>query len=443
MSLKKYVAPNATSLARLLPLFFGLGLMGIACDKSDNPVPQVSPSGTTPVPQPQPEAGPNPEAGPKPGTRPGVLVQATLPLLQISTRPLAIDKNGTPFVVSTQSDSFAVVPKAVVKYWDGAAWSQLGDALNVTTDRAAVDAVIAVDGDGKPFVAWEEGAGIYVKKWNGTAWIPIGGSLSLGTMRSEQPSIALDSTGKPFVAWVESLYNDTFGAFSDFIVKRWTGTEWVEVGDGVRQKNQGRELSLAINSSDQAVVAWIGAEVASTVPKVFVKQSTAGAWSTRSTSPSNPMIEGGANLLSIRPSLTLGADQTPVVAWYESINVTVNVFVSKASSGLQTWTPLGAGFSEQNPVKAYVPSIALDASGNFVVAYCEKIGDTQNTYVKRWNGAAWLPLGGGALDTDIELATYAPAVVVNKQANVASIVWRENPISGNSATIVYKEVSLK
>jgi hypothetical protein len=418
----------------LRPMLFGLALASVGCDKGADPatVPPVSPTGTSTV-------MPPPPPPPPPGKRPVSLVQATLPGIQLSKRPLAIDKNGNPFVASTQSTVIGGLAKTVVKYWDGAAWSQLGDALNVATDRAAFGASIAVDADGKPWVAWQEDAQIYVKKWSGTAWVAVGGSLSVGVIRSQDPSIALDSTGKPYVAWAESLLGNTI---DDVVVKRWTGSEWVEVGDGARKATATvNEVSLVVNASDQAVVAFIDRDDSNRY--TYVKQQSAGGpWSPWG-SPSTPMTAGGAPQSSVYPSLVIGTGQRPLVAWQErSAGGVTNIFVAQATAS-QMWTRLGAGFSTQDPANADVPSIAQDANGNPVVVYCEKNASSLlSTYAKQWNGTTWISLGGGALNTNVELTAYSPAVVVNKATNIASVAWREKVSFGNEFTIAYKEIDL-
>ena len=65
-----------------------------------------------------------------------------------------------------------------------------------------------------------------------------------------------------------------------------------------------------------------------------------------------------------------------------SLSLTVNSLLGS------TWTQLGSELNISSSQDAESPSLALDASGNPVVAWRENVpGQFGNIYVKRWDGA--------------------------------------------------------
>jgi len=125
---------------------------------------------------------------------------------------------------------------------------------------------LAIDGDGRPVVAWRDDSGgdfeIYLRRWNGDDWVELDGSASGGGISanggdSRSPSLATLPGGAPIVSWRD----DDSGDF-EIYVRRWTGSAWVEMdagsatGGGI-SANGGESWwpSLAVGP-DGPVVAW-------------------------------------------------------------------------------------------------------------------------------------------------------------------------------------------
>ena len=96
---------------------------------------------------------------------------------------------------------------------------------------------------------------------------------------------------------------------------------------------------------------------------------------------------------SITPSLALDTANLPVVAYTENGDVQVRKANSLTTS--TGWaSPFGTTALDNTAAnEAYRPSLALKADNNPIVAWYEDIGTSFNIYAKEWNGTAWVALG--------------------------------------------------
>jgi hypothetical protein len=203
---------------------------------------------------------------------------------------------------------------------------------------------LAQTSSGTQVIAYSEDDFINVKFWNGFTWISLG---LLNTLSSaKNPSLALDSSGNPVVAW-EEFIGTANGYF--IYVRRFTGTSWVNVG-------------------------------------------------------STGIVASGSRVSN--PSLALDSSGNPVVAWEEFDGASRNIYVKRWTG--TSWVQLGAALDVNTNQFAYNPSLALDSSGNPVVAWWEFDGTSNNIYVKQWTGSSWVLVGSNPLDTAVGNDSYYP-----------------------------------
>jgi hypothetical protein len=139
------------------------------------------------------------------------------------------------------------------------AWMPLGGATNVRPHTYTFAPQLAVGAQG-PVAAWLEDAGgvdnLFVKRWTGTAWVSLGASLNLHSDQlAERPNLALDGQGRPLVAWVEGGIDRPRQAYA----KRWDGRRWTLLGGGalnVRASQDASSASVTVDGDGNAVVAW-------------------------------------------------------------------------------------------------------------------------------------------------------------------------------------------
>jgi hypothetical protein len=331
---------------------------------------------------------------------------------------LALDASGNP-VVAWQENVPGQYGNIYVKRWDSASssWVQLGNELDVDPLQNAVKPSLALDASGNPVVAWTEWDGssnnVYVKRWDGTDWVQLGGALDVNPAQNAiSHSLALDSANRPVVAFFE---ND--GTSFNIYVKRWDGTNWVLLGGAldVNLGEQAYDPSLALDASGNPVVAW-HEHTPGQFDNIYVKRWDGTGW-VQLGGALDVNVNDGAALAS----LALDASGNPVVAWTEWNSSSSNVYVKRWDGA--GWVPLGNELDISEPQMAERPSLALDASGRPAVAWFENDGTSNNIYVKRWDGASWL-LQGSELDIVLNQAAEFPKVAMDG-AGYPVVVWQE------------------
>jgi len=280
-----------------------------------------------------------------------------------------------------------------VKRYDGRRWLRLGDApLRADPKLLAFSTAIAIDPQGRPVVAWDEGnttiGNVYVARFDGDTWQRLGDGLSLNpALLIGTPSLALTPNGNPIVAWSEG--GDVFDREvpSWIYVKRFRDGRWELLGDGPINLDPGRRTdfpTLAVDDDGRPVVAW--SEVVSGTSRLFVKRWSGDAWQ---------LLGGPLNIDRERQArmASLGIDpiNRPVVAWWEELVYPSesHIFVKRFDG--EDWELLGEGAINLDlNHEAMIPSLAVAPDGNPVVAWHERAtGGGVSLVVKHYHEGAW------------------------------------------------------
>lgn len=313
---------------------------------------------------------------------------------------LTLDSHGNPVVAwlerppTRQSFSEAHV---FVQRWTGTSWQGVGDAVSGSwTIAFAGPPALAMDSTDRPVVAWYSvgGAFVFVTRWEGQ-WREMS-RLDNGLIYAaiaSKPSLQLDGAGNPMVLWA---HDDAYATFppptSDAYFGQWNGMAWVVTGKlQARPESQTSvfDTALSFGSNAQAFAAW--SEVNSSSSDLYVGRISTGGW--------NPM--GGAlsakpGTTGVRkPSLQVDAVGYPIVVWLEADEgaPSSNLYVRRWSG--TAWEPFGAGINADPAISGIDdPVLALDASGNPIVAWTGSDGSTTNIYVHHWADGQWVPVGG-------------------------------------------------
>lgn len=386
---------------------------------------------------------------------------------------LAVDSVGNPVVAWTEYDNQN--SNLYVKRWTGSAWQSLGSALDMTLANPTAFPSLAVDGSGKPVVAWEEGfdnnENIYVKRWNGTSWVQVGTApLDINAAQNATTaSLSLDSAGNPVIAWQE--FNST--TFYNLYVRRWNGTTWVNVGANpleTKTSNYVFNASLALDPSGNPVVSWEECDDTQihssgtsclTAADVYAKRFTSQGWQ-----PFSRAVDISLANDAFSSSLARKSNDRPVVAWQEMGNIYAKEWTGSAWTRLGNKlsansgsTPMIVMRSDDKPVVAWTENgnqvfvkfwngsswqsqgivsdisiqsfaLAIGSNNTPIIAYSTLGGDFEatNLYVKRWNGSGWVGMNGSStvtpLDVDLSRNTNAPALAVDSSGRPA-VAWSE------------------
>ena len=320
----------------------------------------------------------------------------------ISTISLAISGNNPIRVWEEETNIY-------VQQWNGSSWITLGNnPLDTTLANAAYYPSLALAG-GNLVVAWQEGSrtsgSIYVKQFLTNAWFPLGGTLDVNSLQSAlNPSLVRKSNNNPIAAWEEG------GTSKTIYVKEWTGNRWSALGSALDRTltNDARNSSIAVKSNNLPTVAWQEGNA------IYVSTWTSLIWS-----PYGGAINIATSSAASNPSLAIERNtDNPIVAWAENGNIYVKHRVGSS------WLSYNSSPLDINPTNpASFPSLATDGVGNPFVAWQEHDGISNNIYVKRWTGSAWVTLGE-ALDRSSSRNAEMPSLAVGTDGNPV-VTWQE------------------
>ena len=295
---------------------------------------------------------------------------------------LAIDGQGRPLLAWREDVLWG--HHIVVARWDGT-WERLGTSSIVPVDIGELGLDLAVDHEDRPVVAWQQrrdGDGVhvlYTKRWNGFGWTQLGFELNVDLgQNARDPALAIDGSGEPVVVWQES----TPDLLSSIRVSRWFGGAWRPLG-GLLNANPspeaasyGGSVAIAIAPDGDVVVAWHEDS-----PSGIVDDIQLGRWDGLSWR-SYPSVDGTDDS-SLHPALALDVDGNPIVAWEEISGITSKLRVARWSG--DAWERLGDDLNLDSGLSAFTPAVALDGEGRPHIAWKEGGSRPGSIYLKRHN----------------------------------------------------------
>jgi hypothetical protein len=278
---------------------------------------------------------------------------------------LALDSLGRPYVAWTEYVTSTT--QIYVKRFDGSNWVEVGsgsasDGGVSTSAHGASDPAVALDDADTPYLAWQDSAAthldIYVRRFDGENWVEAGtGSASGGgvsdtpTHNSRWPAMDLDSIGYPYVAWTEEDESWLPFPVDQVYVKRFDGTNWIEVGPdsangpGISGSYYASwDPTISLDSSDTPYVAWYHYDGGN--QQIYLRRFDGETWvevggSASGGGISNTTGPGGSGTgYSRQPALAIDGFGTPYVAWGESISFEMYVYVRRFAPTWHSYLPL-------------------------------------------------------------------------------------------------------
>lgn len=258
-----------------------------------------------------------------------------------------------------------------IGYWDGSAWHALGDGLGVASIVISVRAIAVKNG------AVYAGGGFYnsgsqpvtnLAVWNGSAWSAVGGGVNSGLL-------ALTFNGGDL--YVGGYFNQA-GTTSASGIARWDGTNWSALGSGLSGGSAAACSIAVLNGTVCVAGAFTNAG--------GIRTTNFATWNGSSWSAAAGNLNGvGYRAVSSGTNLYIGGSFTVAGdVW--------SVFIA-SWDGIR-WSALGTP-GRLNGVQSSVTALASDgtnlyAGGNFGCA-----GSTNASYIARFDGRSWQPLGAG------------------------------------------------
>jgi hypothetical protein len=347
---------------------------------------------------------------------------------------LAITSGGQP-VVATQNFVASDEYLLSIYGWRTAGWGPLGNELDTLAANNASLPSLALQSDNDPVVAWQENGDVFAKEWNNTSssWSALGGAVEpTGTNTASDPSTALDSTNVPYVALVE---ND--GASDNIYVRSWNGSTWVSLGSALDNNpaQAATQPSLTLRGSFAPHIAFTEGDGTST--NIYVKSWNGSAWQAVGGALDTALANNASHA-----SLALDSSGNPVVAWQEVGAGSSNIYVKRWDG--TTWKALGTQLDTVPGNEAITPSLALQTNNNPIVVWSE----AGIIYTKRWSGRTWIAYTKSAnvvtthtaLTPSLTLKNNIPVVAFVEDGNLFVRRWRSATVGwqtfGRSTSIV-------
>jgi len=347
---------------------------------------------------------------------------------------LAVSPGGAPIVAWYDISGSPGHLEIYVRRWIGSGWKEMGSeasggGISNSTGNSS-NPSLAIDHDGAPIVAWdynsESNQDIYVRRWNGAAWVEMGSgsasgggiSNSVGTALS--PSLAIGPDGAPIVAWS----NFSSSGNQEIYMRRWNGLGWKEMGSeasgGGISNNAGNSSwpSLAIGPDGTLIVAW--QDDSSGNQEIYARRWNGSAWVEMGAgSASGGGISNNAGNSSWSwPSLAIGADGAPVVAWKDGSSGNDEIYVRRYQPPCHTLTRTHTG-QGSNPIASPANSPGCPA-GEYTKSQSIFLTATPTT---GWRVAGW----GG---TNNDGSTAGTNMLTMPEADhTVSVTYQQNSIA--------------
>ena len=271
---------------------------------------------------------------------------------------------------------------------------------------------VAMDADGNFVVAWEswgqdgDNAGVFAQRYD-AAGVAQGPEFLVNTNTTSiqrRPAVAMDADGDFVVAW--QSYSEPGPEF-DIFAQRFNAagaTQGPEFRVNTHIPNSQFSPTVAMDADGDFVVAWESYFQGGSEVSIFAQRfDTAG------------VAQGGEFEVSTNDmywqysaSVALDADGDFVVAWQHTSDEGPGTYVGNVFA--QRYNAAGVAQGPEFLVNTYTtdnqafPSVAMDADGNFVVAWTseDQDGSRGGIFAQRYNAA------GVAQGPEFQVNTYTP-----------------------------------
>ena len=301
---------------------------------------------------------------------------------------------------------------------------------NTTTANTQSSAVVATDAAGNYVVVWTDSAqdgagyGVYAQRYN-SAGVAQGSEFLVNTetaSNQDEPSVAMDDNGNFVVAWTSYGQDkkDTDGVFA----QRFDANGVAQGGEfGVNSTNNGNQSTplVAMDADGDFVVVWQGAGSGDTVGVFGQRYNAAGV-----AQGSEFLVNSTTTDEQSTPAVAMDAAGNFVVAWH-SLNQDGAGYEIYAQRFNAAGTAQGTEFrvntttaSDQN-----YPSIAMNDAGSFVVAWqsYDQDGSLYGIYGRVYDAAGTPQTGEIQVNQTTSNHQTSPAVGIDATGNFV-VAWQ-------------------
>ncbi|MBL9147372.1 MAG: hypothetical protein JNM94_01630 [Phycisphaerae bacterium] len=290
---------------------------------------------------------------------------------------------GPTLIVGGDFTEAGGVPAHRVAVWNGVSWSALGEGPGTDVNSLAM----FDDGDGPTLYAGGNG----VWRWDGATWTSIGLTTEVFSLVVHDdgtgPSLY---AGGSFTTWNGTVYDG---------IARWTGTEWLPVGEGF-QRSDGSPAYLytlvVVDSGDGPRLYAGGAfELSASTPCRSIAVWDGASWSG---------VGGGVDVEgSIRQIVAMDDGNGPALfaaGGFASIGGVPASCVARWDGS--TWSALGGGV-DGDVFGGVAVAVAVEGAAESDLWLCGwflSAGGLPARAIATWNGEVWSSLGQPLVSAD-------------------------------------------
>jgi len=313
--------------------------------------------------------------------------------------------------------------------------------VNTFTTSHQSEPAIAMDADGDYVVVWasigQDGSsyGIYLQRYN-AAGVPQGGETLVNTTTADsqrEPSVAMDADGDFVVTWSSnaqdgSEYGVYFQRFNAAGVP-----QGVETRANTVTANHQSQPSVAMDADGDFVITWSSnLQDLSSFGIYFQRFNAAGVPQGAETRANDTTDNNQAG-----PSVAMDADGDFVIAWY-----TLGQDLSAYAIYAKRYSANGLAADPESRVNTTTansqvfPSVAMAADGSHIVTWESQLqdGSENGIYAQRYN-AAGVPRGTETPVNTTTVGDQAASRVVMDADGDAVIAWTSEPQDGGGSGV--------
>ena len=277
--------------------------------------------------------------------------------------------------------------------WAGGAWSppEPVDARPDAWDRSPSLAIATgPSGSEQAWLAWTSAPRsdpsrreLYVSRWAAGAWtepqvVPTGAAT-----RVSDPVLAAAPGGALWLAW-----SGSDGAGAEIYASRWDGRSWSAPWQVSGEPDRGDyQPRLVVAGDGRPWLAWVGHQ-AGPDDDIYASHWTGAGWT------AEEMVNHDDDALDTRPSLAVGPDGQPWLAWMGRVaggeRSHRRILFARWDPSLPAWTPEQVASSSPDlPIDEEGPSLAVDGQGQVHLAWIAVGNSATALAYARWTGAGW------------------------------------------------------
>jgi hypothetical protein len=330
------------------------------------------------------------------------------------------------------------IAASLLTMYSGALWAVDATGpeflVNTFTTNSQINASVARNAGGDFVVAWQSpgqdgsGDGIYAQRYNKTG-VAQGAEFQVNTTTSGSQinaAVAMDSGGNFVVAWQDP---------NGVIAAQRFNAAGVAQGAEIQVNTSGggpRLPSVAMDTDGDFVVVWDTSNQDGSMAGTFGQRFNAAGVPQGSEFQVNTFTAGNQGI----PSVAMDANGNFVVTWISDLQDGDN-FGCYAQRYNAAGVPQGAEFRANTVttgIQSY-PVVAMDADGDFVIAWeNDQEGSGNGVYAQRYNAAGVQQGAEFRVNTFTNGNQYRPSVAMDAAGDFI-VTWLDDNQDGSSSGI--------